>query len=67
MQNENIQKRELLYSLLKRVPVMERGFSIHTTYGEIEISAEYAKAFIDLTKKVLLKQRDSVQGNNDEQ
>ena len=67
MQNENIQKRELLYSLLKRVPDMERGFSIHTIYGEIEISSEYAKAFIDLTKKVLLKQRDSVQGNNDEQ
>ena len=41
---------------------MERGFSISTSYGEIEIPAEYAKAFVDLTNKVLLKQRDSVQG-----
>lgn len=53
---------EIAYSLAKRVPDMERGFSIHTTYGEIEIPAEYAKAFVDLTNKVLLKQRDSVQG-----
>ena len=62
MENQNIQKRELLYSLLKRVPDMERGFSISTSYGQIEIPAEYAKAFVDLTNKVLLKQRDSVQG-----
>ena len=41
---------------------MELGFSISTSYGEIDIPAEYAKAFIDLTNKVLLKQRDSVQG-----
>lgn len=53
---------EIAYSLAKRVPDMERGFSIYTTYGEIEIPAEYAKAFVDLTNKVLLKQRDSVQG-----
>ena len=55
---------ELLYSLAKRVPDMERGFSISTNYGEIENPAEYGKAFIDLTNKVLLdllKQRDSVQ------
>ena len=53
---------ELAYSLAKRVPDMERGFSISTSYGEIEIPAAYAKAFVDLTNKVLLKQRDSVQG-----
>ena len=59
---ETIMEYEIAYSLAKRVPDMERGFSIHTTYGEIEIPAEYAKAFVDLTNKVLLKQRDSVQG-----
>ena len=53
---------EIAYSLAKRVPDMERGFSISTSDGEIEIPAEYAKAFVDLTNKVLLKQRDSVQG-----
>ena len=53
---------EIAYSLAKRVADMERGFSISTSYGEIEIPAEYAKAFVDLTNKVLLKQRDSVQG-----
>ena len=63
---------EIAYSLAKRVPDMERGFSISTSYGEIEIPAEYAKAFVDLTNKVLLKQlllkqRDTVQGTNDEQ
>ena len=62
MQNEYIQKRQLLYFLSKCLPDMERGFSISTTYGEFDIPAEDAKAFIDLTNKVLLKQRDSVQG-----
>ena len=59
---ETIMEYEIAYSLAKRVPDMERGFSISTSYGEIEIPAEYAKAFVDLTNKVLLKQRDSVQG-----
>lgn len=59
---KKMQTNEIDYYLSRCVPDMDRGFSILTTYGEIDIPAEYAKYFIDLTNIVLLKQRDSVQG-----
>lgn len=43
----------LEYSLCKRVVSMERGFSIETDYGRIEVDAEDAKAIITATRKML--------------
>ena len=35
----------LSYALAKQVPAMERGFTISTSYGDIEIAAEDADPF----------------------
>lgn len=43
------------YALAKQVPDMARGFTLHTTYGDLQIEPEEAAAFIRLTKSVLMK------------
>ena len=35
----------LSYALAKQVPAMERGFTISTSYGDIEVAAEDADPF----------------------
>ena len=44
----------LRYALAKQVPAMERGFTIHTSYGDIEIDAEDAGRLAELTRTILL-------------
>ena len=43
----------LSYALAKQVPAMERGFTISTSYGDIEVAADDAEAFQRLTKLML--------------
>ena len=48
----------LSYALAKQVPAMERGFTISTSYGDIEVAAEgndvfYVQAFQRLAKLML--------------
>lgn len=43
----------LSYALAKQVPAMGRGFTISTSYGDIEIAAEDAEAFQRLAKLML--------------
>ncbi|MCL2306798.1 MAG: hypothetical protein FWC38_00885 [Proteobacteria bacterium] len=47
--------RETLYALAKQVPDMERGFTINTRYGDIEITAEEADEIVAATRRVLEK------------
>jgi len=41
------------YSLSKRVPNMEHGFTISTDYGDIAIDGEEGRAIITATRKLL--------------
>ncbi|MBB2918301.1 hypothetical protein [Cupriavidus alkaliphilus] len=41
------------YAIAKQLPDMERGFTIHTNYGDLVIEQEDAAAFVALTGKVL--------------
>lgn len=41
------------YALAKQVPAMARGFTISTSYGDIEIAADDAEAFQRLAKLML--------------
>lgn len=43
----------LSYALAKQVPAMARGFTISTSYGDIEIAADDAEAFQRLAKLML--------------
>lgn len=43
----------LAYSLAKRVPAMERDFTIETNYGPIQFDGEEAKAVITAVRKLL--------------
>lgn len=47
---------ELSYALAKQVPDMERGFTIHTNYGDITIGAEHAAGIIEAVRKTLERQ-----------
>ena len=54
----SLQEQLLSYALAKQVPAMERGFSISTSYGDIEVAAEgndvfYVQAFQRLAKLML--------------
>ena len=50
MSNE---QERLSYALAKQVPAMARGFTISTSYGDIEIAAEDAEQFQRLAKPML--------------
>lgn len=43
----------LSYALAKQVPAMARGFTISTSYGDIEIASDDAEAFQRLAKLML--------------
>jgi len=43
------------YALSKQVLDMERGFTIHTNYGDIEIQHDEAPPFIDAMTRCLIK------------
>lgn len=43
----------LAYSLAKRVPAMERDFTIETNYGPIQFDGEEARAVITAVRKLL--------------
>ncbi|KVQ01856.1 hypothetical protein WJ96_33225 [Burkholderia ubonensis] len=44
----------LRYALAKQVPAMERGFTIQTNYGSIEIAAEDAERVASIVRSILL-------------
>lgn len=44
------------YALSKQVPDMAHGFTIHTSYGDIQIAAADALEFAALADKLLTKQ-----------
>lgn len=45
----------LSYALAKQVPAMERGFTLSTSYGDIEIDADDAEPFQRLAKRMLIE------------
>lgn len=47
---------KLSYALAKQVPDMAHGFTIHTSYGDIDIEANDALEFAVLADKLLTKQ-----------
>ena len=47
------EQNRLSYALAKQVPAMERGFTISTSYGDIEVAADDAEAFQRLAKLML--------------
>ena len=47
---------KLSYALAKQVPDMAHGFTIHTSYGDIDIEASDALEFAVLADKLLTKQ-----------
>ncbi|MBV5328105.1 MAG: hypothetical protein JZU65_10775 [Chlorobium sp.] len=51
---ETIQR--LKHALIRQVPEMTRGFTIHTNYGDIEIDTEFAEQFRILADVVLQRQ-----------
>lgn len=51
---------DILYSLAKRVPDMERGFLISTSYGDICIDGgEEAEEIIEAVRALLERQLES--------
>lgn len=51
----SINTDDLEYSLAKRIPDMERGFTIETSYGPIHIDADQAAMIIRATSLALTK------------
>ena len=49
----NTEQQRLSYALAKQVPAMARGFTISTSYGDIEVAADDAEAFQRLAKLML--------------
>lgn len=47
---------QLYYTLAKRVPQMERGFTIETNYGPIQFYGDEAKSVITAVRKLLERQ-----------
>ncbi|MNY83061.1 hypothetical protein D3C86_2255620 [compost metagenome] len=50
--------------MAKQVPDMERGFSIHTNYGDIQIDAEHAQKIIPSVRKLLEQQLKALRAQN---
>lgn len=50
MSNE---QERLSYALAKQVPAMARGFTISTSYGDIEVDSEDAEQFQRMAKLML--------------
>lgn len=50
----SLQEQQLSYALAKQVPAMERGFTIHTNYGEIVIEpGRHADAIAATVRRAL--------------
>lgn len=47
---------DITYALSKQIPDMERGFTINTSYGDLQVEAHEAAAFVDAAN-VLMFQR----------
>ena len=47
------QTDEIQYALAKQVQDMERGFTIHTSYGDIFVDQDEGKAIITATRNLL--------------
>lgn len=47
------EQERISYALAKQVPAMECGFTISTSYGDIQITAEDAEQFQRLAKRML--------------
>ena len=47
------EQERISYALAKQVPAMERGFTISTSYGDIQIDAGDAEPFQRLAKLML--------------
>lgn len=47
---------QLYYTLAKRVPAMERDFTIETNYGPISFDGDEAKSVITAVRKLLERQ-----------
>ena len=47
------EQERISYALAKQVPDMARGFTISTSYGDIQIDAENAEAFQRLAQLLL--------------
>ena len=47
------EQERLSYALAKQVPAMASGFTISTSYGDVEIAADDAEAFQRLAKLML--------------
>jgi hypothetical protein len=43
----------ICYALCKQIPDMARGFTVHTSYGDIEIEPDDAKVFVTAMKRLL--------------
>lgn len=51
------------YALSKQVPAMERGFTISTSYGDIEVSQEEAAAFAEVARVMFAERLRQVRGD----
>ncbi|WP_150615200.1 hypothetical protein, partial [Pandoraea terrigena] len=47
------------YALAKQVPAMESGFTISTSYGDIQISAADARAVASVVERILTRKLDA--------
>lgn len=47
------QAQQLSYDLAKRVPAMEHGFTIATSYGDMEVTGALARRIAGLVQKAL--------------
>lgn len=59
---------EISYALSKQVPDMARGFTIHTNYGDLHISAEDATPYLQMAElqlhnKLVALQKGTRDGN----
>ncbi|MDR3055177.1 MAG: hypothetical protein LBU53_07225 [Zoogloeaceae bacterium] len=43
---------EICYTLCKQIPDMQRGFTVHTSYGDIEVEPKDAKVFAATMKQL---------------
>jgi hypothetical protein len=49
----SFQTEKIQYALAKQVQDMERGFTIHTNYGDIFVDQDEGKAIITATRNLL--------------
>lgn len=55
----DIEAAKLDYALAKQIPAMEKGFTLSTSYGDIEIAPDEATAFIRAARLVISRRLKS--------